>query len=94
LRVLFLKSNGEAVEVPMLWDRPATHRFLRTSMNQAPSDIVPPQPATFLMELEARQDDLLRQLDALNHQIEQAIVAGQLYVRTEPSPEAGQPAAA
>ncbi|HZZ29822.1 MAG TPA: hypothetical protein VFE46_17635 [Pirellulales bacterium] len=40
-----------------------------------------PQPVQLLVELEAQQDRLLRDLDDLNQQIEQAIVVGQMSVR-------------
>jgi hypothetical protein len=40
-----------------------------------------PQSAQLLIELETQQDHLLRELDELNHRIEQAIVAGQMGVR-------------
>jgi hypothetical protein len=40
-----------------------------------------PQSARLLLDLEAQQDHLLRELDELNHRIEQAIVSGQMSVR-------------
>ncbi len=40
-----------------------------------------PQSAQLLIDLEAQQDHLLRELDELNMRIEQAIVAGQMHVR-------------
>jgi hypothetical protein len=40
-----------------------------------------PQSAQLLIELETQQDHLLRELDELNHRIEQAITAGQMSVR-------------
>jgi hypothetical protein len=40
-----------------------------------------PQSAQLLIDLEAQQDELLRELDELNRRIEQAIVAGQMGVR-------------
>lgn len=51
----------------------------------APVTFAPPQSANLLIELEARQDDLLRQLDDLNSRVEQAISAGQLHVHVEPA---------
>ena len=39
-----------------------------------------PDSANLLIELEARQDDVIQQLDELNRLIEQAIVTGQLGV--------------
>jgi hypothetical protein len=50
-------------------------------MNSAPVVFPPPESARFLIELEARQDELLRQLDELNHRIEQAITMGQIGIR-------------
>ncbi len=49
----------------------------------APVTFAPPQSASLLIELEARQDDLLRQLDELNSRVEQAIAAGQLHVHID-----------
>ncbi len=50
-------------------------------MDSAPTIFAPPESARFLIELEARQDEVLRQLDDLNHRIEQAIVMGQIGIR-------------
>jgi hypothetical protein len=50
-------------------------------MDSAPVIFAPPESARFLIELEARQDEVLRQLDELNHRIEQAIVMGQVGIR-------------
>ncbi|MCC7086352.1 MAG: hypothetical protein IT427_15225 [Pirellulales bacterium] len=50
-------------------------------MNSPPVVFAPPESARFLIELEARQDEVLRQLDDLNGRIEQAITLGQLGVR-------------
>jgi hypothetical protein len=50
-------------------------------MNSPPTVFAPPESALFLIELEARQDDVLRQLDELNHRIEQAITLGQIGIR-------------
>jgi hypothetical protein len=47
----------------------------------SPPILTAPQPANLLLELEAQQDHLLRELDDLNMCIEQAIVAGQMSVR-------------
>ena len=54
----------------------------------APVNLAPPQSASLLIDLEARQDDLLRQLDELNARVEQAIAAGQLHVRVDTVPAA------
>ena len=51
----------------------------------APVSFAPPESASLLIELEARQDDLLRQLDELNSRVEQAISAGQLHVHADPT---------
>ena len=51
------------------------------SFDSAPVVFAPPESARFLIELEARQDEVLRQLDELNHRIEQAIVLGQVGIR-------------
>jgi hypothetical protein len=40
-----------------------------------------PQSAQLLIDLEAQQDALLRDLDELNQRIEQAIVTGQMGVK-------------
>ena len=50
-------------------------------MNSPPVVFAPPESASFLIELEARQDDVLRQLDDLNSRIEQAITMGQIGIR-------------
>jgi hypothetical protein len=50
-------------------------------MNSPPVIFAPPESARFLIELEARQDEVLRQLDDLNARIEQAIVMGQVGIR-------------
>ena len=55
-------------------------------MDSTPVTFGAPQSANLLIELEAKQDELLRQLDELNSRIEQAITAGQIHVRVEPSP--------
>lgn len=52
-------------------------------MDQAKPFFSAPQSAQLLIDLESQQDQLLRELDDLNHRIEQAIVAGQLSVRRE-----------
>ncbi len=53
-------------------------------MNQTAVQFSAPGPANLLIELEARQDDVIQQLDELNHRIEQAIVASQMGIcRTE-----------
>jgi hypothetical protein len=48
-----------------------------------PVSFAPPESASLLIELETRQDDLLRQLDELNSRVEQAIAAGQLHVHAD-----------
>lgn len=63
-------------------------------MSQAPPSCIPPESATLLIELDSRQDELLKALDDLNRRIEQAIVSGQLCVRSAPTHEVSQPAAA
>ncbi len=40
-----------------------------------------PHPVSLLAELDSLQDDVLRQLEALNQQIERAIVGSQLSIR-------------
>ncbi len=49
-------------------------------MDTSPVIFAPPESAGLLIELEARQDDVLRQLDELNAQIEHAITSGQLNI--------------
>jgi hypothetical protein len=39
-----------------------------------------PESARLLLELEARQDDVLRELDALNMRIERTITSGQMSI--------------
>jgi hypothetical protein len=43
--------------------------------------VVAPNPVGLLAELDSLQDDVLRQLEDLNQQIERAIVGSQLNVR-------------
>ena len=50
-------------------------------MDPTISDRSAPQSAQLLVNLEAQQDRLLRELDDLNRRIEQAIVSGQMNVR-------------
>jgi hypothetical protein len=50
-------------------------------MEQTSEILAAPQSAQLMIDLEAQQDNLLRDLDELNHRIEQAIVAGQMGVR-------------
>lgn len=52
-------------------------------MDQSKPVFSAPQSAQLLIDLESQQDQLLRELDDLNHRIEQAIVSGQLSVRRE-----------
>lgn len=50
-------------------------------MNESGSfSIALPESARLLIELEARQDDVLRELDELNTRIERAITSGQLGI--------------
>jgi hypothetical protein len=49
-------------------------------MDQPLPSVCPPQSASLLIELEAQQEDLLRQLDELNRRIEQAIRSGQVHI--------------
>jgi hypothetical protein len=51
-------------------------------MNQPTSVLNAPETAQLLIDLESRQDQVLRDLDELNARIEQAITFGQLGVRT------------
>jgi hypothetical protein len=51
-------------------------------MNPPNSVLNAPETAQLLMDLESRQDQVLRELDELNARIEQAITFGQLGVRT------------
>ena len=51
----------------------------RFTMDQFAS-VIAPQSAQLLMDLEAQQDDILRQLDELNLRVEQAITKSQLAV--------------
>jgi len=46
-----------------------------------PTAVIAPQSAQLLIDLEAQQDDVLRQLDELNLRIEQAITGSQLAIR-------------
>ena len=48
-----------------------------------------PESAQLLIELDCEQDDILRQLDELNHRIEQAIVMGQMSIRTPAETQSG-----
>jgi len=50
-------------------------------MEQTSEILAAPQSAQLMIDLEAQQDNLLRDLDELNHRIEQAIVTGQMGVR-------------
>jgi hypothetical protein len=54
-------------------------------MNQPSATFYAPQSAELLIDLEARQDNLIRELDELNDRIEQAIVFGQIGVRPAPA---------
>jgi hypothetical protein len=45
------------------------------------ADSVLPNSVSLLTELDSLQDDVLRQLEVLNQQIEKAIVSSQLHVR-------------
>jgi hypothetical protein len=46
-----------------------------------------PESARLLLELESRQDEVLRELDELNSQIERAIVSGQMSVCSADPPK-------
>jgi len=50
-------------------------------MNQSPQQVIAPQSAELLIELEAQQDEVLRDLDDLNRRIEQVITSSQISVR-------------
>jgi len=50
-------------------------------MDQAPPPILAPHSAQLLIELEAQQDEVLRDLDELNRRIEQVITSSQIRVR-------------
>ena len=50
-------------------------------MDQSPPAIVAPQSAQLLIELEAQQDEILRDLDELNRRIEHVITSSQIRVR-------------
>ena len=60
----------------------ALPRGLFPLMNQPTSILNAPETAQLLIDLESRQDQVLRELDELNMRIEQAITFGQLGVRT------------
>jgi hypothetical protein len=62
------------------------HPLMPTSQPTAP------QSAQLLIDLDAQQDAVLRELDELNASIEQAITAGQLSIR--PSPPFASPGVA
>jgi hypothetical protein len=46
-----------------------------------------PESAQLLIQLENRQDDVLRELDELNSRIERAIVSGQMNVCSADKPQ-------
>jgi len=50
-------------------------------MDQSPPQVIAPQSAQLLIDLEAQQDEVLRDLDELNLLIEQAITSSQISVR-------------
>jgi hypothetical protein len=54
-------------------------------MNEPTSTLNAPETTQLLMDLETRQDQVLRELDELNSRIEQAIAYGQLGVRSPAS---------
>lgn len=58
-------------------------------MDHLPSTFNAPQSAQLLINLDCEQDDVLRQLDELNHRIEQAIVTGQMSIRTPSEQQRG-----
>jgi hypothetical protein len=51
-----------------------------TMSEASPFSFKLPESAQLLIQLENRQDDVLRELDELNSQIERAIVSGQMHV--------------
>jgi hypothetical protein len=55
------------------------------AMNELTSTLNAPETAQLLIDLETRQDQVLRELDELNSRIEQAIAYGQLGVRSPAS---------
>lgn len=61
-------------------------------MSHSPTLFAPPDSARLLLELESRQDEVLRELDELNARIERAIAMGQLGVR--PAADTPRPAEA
>jgi hypothetical protein len=58
-------------------------------MNHTSSTFNAPESAQLLIDLDCEQDDVLRQLDELNHRIEQAIVMGQMSIRTPSEQQRG-----
>ncbi len=54
-------------------------------MHQGAVQFSVPESVHLLIELETRQDDVMERLDELNRRIEQAIVFGQLGVRSSES---------
>jgi hypothetical protein len=51
------------------------------AIDQSPSQVIAPQSAQLLIDLESQQDEVLRELDELNRRIEHAITSGQISVR-------------
>ena len=68
-------SNGERIDLPF------DSTSFNPLMNQPTSVLNAPETAQLLIDLESRQDQVLRELDELNARIEQAITFGQLGVR-------------
>jgi hypothetical protein len=55
--------------------------FVELAIGQSPSQVIAPQSAQLLLELEGQQDEVLRDLDELNRRIEQVIASSQIRVR-------------
>jgi hypothetical protein len=49
-------------------------------MDQSLPQVIVPQSAELLIELEAQQDEVLRELDELNRRVEQVITSSQIRV--------------
>jgi hypothetical protein len=59
----------------------ADGHLVELAMDQSGPEIIAPQSAQLLIELENQQDEILRDLDELNRRIEQAITSSQITVR-------------
>jgi hypothetical protein len=51
------------------------------AIDQSQSQVIEPQSAQLLSQLEVQQDEVLRELDELNRRIEQVIASSQIRVR-------------